>query len=468
MKRLWVLLLTAVLLSFSCAHRVPQTQFPGAGVRTQTFVSKKTVLANGLTVVAVERRKVPVFQADLVVRTGAANDPEGKEGLGNLTASLLDKGTKNRTASQIADEIDFTGGDLDVSCGYVTVPLSVHVLVEHAHLAMELLSEIVMLPTFRDDELKRSRSMILSGIMRSREKPFSVVSDAFRDMVYEGSPLHKPIEGHAGTVADINRADVVKFHRVFFLPNNAVLIVVADLSVEEIIKIAQEYFGSWQKKPLDVPVMPVPEPTEGKSVRLVDMDVNQSYVAFGHLGLKRKDPDYNAVRVMNYILGGGGFVSRIVKSIRVRQGLAYSAYSYFAPGPAYNGYFRAGLQTKIGSTSQALNSLLEEIERIRNEPVTEKELEDAKSFYEGSLPRRQETYGQVANLFVDQEIYGLKSDYWVDDLKKIKSLTLEEIQRVARKHLDPDNFIIAIATKVDSLALEVKGITKDMIKVTNP
>ncbi|MFQ5906219.1 MAG: M16 family metallopeptidase [bacterium] len=304
--------------------------------------------------------------------------------------------------------------------------------------------------------------------MRRKEEPFQVVSDAYRDMVYAGSPLHKPVAGFVSTVSDIRRDDIAQFHKTYFLPNNSVVVIVADLSVEKIIDLVSLYFGSWERGDLEVPMIPVPEPTKGKSVRLVDMDINQSYIAFGHLGLKRKDPDYNAVRVMNYILGGGGFVSRIAKSIRIRQGLAYSAYSYFVPGPAYEGYFRAGLQTKTGSTSQALNSLLEEIERIRDEPVAEQELEDAKSFYEGSLPRKQETYVQVAGLFVDREIFGLKDNFWVEDLKEIRSLTREDIQRVARKYLDPDNFIVAIATKVDSLTLGIEGITKNMIEVSEP
>jgi zinc protease len=161
-------------------------------------------------------------------------------------------------------------------------------------------------------------------------------------------------------------------------------------------------------------------------------------------------------------------VSRITKSIRGRQGLAYSAYSYFVPGPQYPGYFRAGLQTKIESTSQALNSLLEEIRRIRSEPVTQKELEDAQSFYEGSLPRRQESYRQIAELFADQEIYDLGDNYWVKDLEDIRSLTVDDIQRVAGEYLTPEHYVIAIATKADSLTLNVRGVTEDAIERVAP
>ena len=468
MKRWWILLLAALLLSSSCAHRVPQAQFPGVGVGTQLYASKKAVLPNGLTVIAVEKHKLPVFYAQLVVKTGAAYDPEDEFGLANLVASLLDKGAGARNASDIADEVDFTGGDLEISCGYRTTRVSAHVLVDHSRLGMALLSDIVIRPNFVSNELERERNKILSQIMRTREEPFGVVNDAFRDMVYQDSPHHRPVIGDAKSLAGIKRGDLVEFHRAYFLPNNSLLIIVADLSEEEMVELTQDYFGAWQKASLKLPDVPDPTPVEGKAVRLVDMDISQSYVAFGHLGPMRRHPDYNAVWVMNYILGGGGFVSRITKSIRMKQGLAYSAYSYYPGGTHTKGYFKAGLQTKLGSTSQALNLLLEEINRIRNEQVTDQELEDAKSFRAGSLPLMWETYAQVADLFFEREICGLKENFWLTDREETKLLTKEDIQRVARKYLDPDNFIIAIATKVDSLALEVKGITKDMIKVTNP
>jgi zinc protease len=468
MKRLAGLAILGSLLLCSCSHRVGEPSLGQAAPPVAGLVSKSVDLPNGLKVVAVERHKLSLFHAELVIKTGAAYDSDDKAGLANITASLLDKGTQTRSASEIADQIDFTGGSMGVSCGYVTTSVSLHVLAEHDTFAMGLLSDMVMRPTFKSEELEKARSRILSDIVRSKEDPFSVTSDAFREMVYKGNPLHRPVAGYPLTLPGITREDVAGFHKTHFVPNNSVLVIVADLSTEEIIGLAEKYLGSWQRGSSTFPPIPDPEPTMGKSVRLVRMDVSQSYIGLGQTGVRRSDPDYNAVRVMNYILGGGGFVSRITRSVRVKGGLAYSAYSYFTPGTTYKGYFRAGAQTKIASTSEALNLILAEIKRIREQGVEPKELEDAKSFYEGSLPSRQESYDQIAGLFVDREIYGLRDNYWVEELKEIKVLTIEDIQKAAMSHLDPDNFVLAIATNPDSLNLSVDGISKDMVEVTNP
>jgi zinc protease len=465
------LLLASLLLLplLSCStHRSPATNLGTGGGTGPGLVTSRAILENGLVVVAVERRKLPIFHADLIVMAGSAYEAEEKAGTANLTANLLSKGTTGRTATEIAEEIDYTGGSIDVSCGRVTTVGSAQVLSEHAPLAMDLLKDMFVHPGFADEELARQKARIVSEITRGKEEPFQVVSDAFQEMVYSGSSLERPVAGYENTLRGIERKDVVGFHEKYYLPNNSVLVVVTDRSASDIIEMSKQYFGSWERRELEAPPVTAPESAAGKSVRLIDMDVNQSYIALGNLGLKRSDADYNAVVVMNYILGGGGFVSRIMKSIRARQGLAYSAYSYFVPGPYYRGYFRAGLQTKLGSTSQAVNSLLAEIRRIREELVTEEELEDAKSYFEGSLPRRQETYGQIADLFVDKEIYGLTEDYWVKDLEEIRSLSREDIRRVAEKYLDPENYVLAIATNVDSLTLEVEGITQDMIEISVP
>lgn len=468
MKRPFLILALALVACVFCVQSATSREASSPSKQTHTFTTERTVLPNGLTVIAVENRKLPILQASLVVRVGAALDPSGKAGLANLTASLLDKGAGRRSATDIADEIDYTGGRLGASCGRITTRVTARVLTDHAATAFGLLRDMVTTPRFMEAEIVREKTRVLSDILRAREDPSQAVSVAFQDLVYEGTALRRPVHGYEKTLSAIERDDILSLYRDYYVPENSFLVIVADYSVDQMIDLAREYFGQWEREATQPPVIPSPRRAAGKKVRLVNMDINQSYIAFGHLGVKRSDPEYNAVRVMNYILGGGGFVSRITKSIRGRQGLAYSAYSYFVPGPQYPGFFRAGLQTKIESTSQALNSLLQEIGRIRSEPVTERELADAKSFYQGSLPRRQESYSQIAELFADQEVYGLVDDYWVKDLEEIRSLTVEDIQRVAGEYLSSEDYVIAIATKVDSLTLNVKGITEDVIERVVP
>jgi zinc protease len=183
------------------------------------------------------------------------------------------------------------------------------------------------------------------------------------------------------------------------------------------------------------------------------MDVNQSYVQYGYLSVRRADPEFSAIRAMNYILGGGGFVSRLTRSIREEQGLAYSVFSDFMGGSQFPGFFYAGLQTKIDTTSQAIKSLFVVIDGMKQAPVSTDELADMKLYYEGSLPRRAESYGQVAGLLLDREFFGLPDGYWELELRRIQQLTPQEIQQLAQRYLDTDNFVLALISKRQQLDL---------------
>jgi zinc protease len=171
------------------------------------------------------------------------------------------------------------------------------------------------------------------------------------------------------------------------------------------------------------------------------------------LSVRRADPDFADIRAMNYILGGGGFVSRLTRSIREEQGLAYSVFSDFVGGSQFPGFFSAGLQTKIDTTSQALKSLLAVIDGMKQQPVSVAELTDMKLYYEGSLPRRAESYGQVAGLLLDREFFGLPDGYWESEIRQIQQLTPQKIQQLAQRYLDTDNFVLALVSKRQQLDL---------------
>jgi zinc protease len=194
------------------------------------------------------------------------------------------------------------------------------------------------------------------------------------------------------------------------------------------------------------------------------MDVNQSYVQFGQLSVRRADPEFAAMRAMNYILGGGGFVSRLTRSIREDQGLAYSVHSDYVGGSQFPGFFYAGLQTKITTTSQALDSMFAVIDSMKQAAVTADELTDMKLYYEGSLPRRAESYGQVAGLLIDREFFGLPDGYWESEIRQIQQLTPQDIQRLAQRYLDTDNFVLALVSKRDQLELTVAPIPAEAIR----
>ncbi|HYY16183.1 MAG TPA: pitrilysin family protein, partial [Gammaproteobacteria bacterium] len=313
-------------------------------------------------------------------------------------------------------------------------------------------------------ELERERAQLLSEIQQRRVNPRQVISEAFREALYAGHPLQRPISGYAQTVSQIMRADVVAFYERFYVPNNAILVMVGDFSEQRMLELIGRHFGEWPGRALEPMALPQPMPITGKQVRIVDMDVNQSYLQFGHLSVRRADPEFAAMRAMNYILGGGGFVSRLTRSIREEQGLAYSVHSDFVGGSQFPGFFYAALQTKITTTSQALNSLFAVLERMKQDPVTDAELTDMRLYYEGSLPRRAESYGQIAGLLIDREFFGLPDGYWESEIRQIQQLTAQDIQQLAQRSLNTDNFVLALVSKREQLELAVPSIPAEAIR----
>jgi zinc protease len=305
---------------------------------------------------------------------------------------------------------------------------------------------------------------MLSQIQQRRVNPRQVVSEGFREVLYADHPLHRPISGYASTVSQITRDDVLAFYQRFYVPNNAILVMVGDFSEVRMIELIERALRGWQARPLDRVTLPQPSPTHGKQVRVVDMDVNQTFVQFGHLSVRRADPEFASLRAMNYILGGGGFVSRLTRSIREEQGLAYSVHSDFVGGSQFPGFFYLGLQTKIDTTSQALESLLAVINGMQQAPVSADELADMKLYYEGSLPRRAESYGQVAGLLIDREFFGLLDGYWEAEIRQIQQLTSQDIQQLAQRYLHTDDFVLALVSKGDRLDLAVTAIPAEAIR----
>jgi zinc protease len=435
----------------------------GAETLSLHIPSQKVILPNGLTVVVAEKHKLPVVHVNVRIKAGAAHDPEDKAGLADLTARLLNKGTMQRTATDIADEVDFLGARLEANAGGTGSTASLALLAKDVESGLDLLADILQHPRFEPAELERERGQMLAQIQQRRVNPPKVVSETFRDMLYAKHPLHRPISGYQQTVSQLSHDDVVAFHQQFYVPNNAIIVMVGDLPADKMVELLQRYLGGWQTGTAPPPVLPQPTPLRGKQVHIVDMDVNQSYLQFGHLGVRRADPEFAAIRAMNYMLGGGGFVSRLTHSIREEQGLAYSVHSEFVGGSQGPGFFVAGLQTRIDTTSQALNSLFTVLEGMKREPVSPDELTDMKLYFEGSLPRRAETYGQVAELLVDREFFELPDGYWESEIRRIQQLTAQDIQRVAQRYLDTENFVLALVSKRERLQLSVAAIPAEAI-----
>ncbi len=414
---------------------------------------ERWVMSNGLTVLFVERHAVPAVQVHLVVKTGSVADPAGRIGLAALTAGVLTKGTATRSAVEIAEAIDFIGGTLGSDAAEDFSSVSLTVLKKDLQTGLALMTDVALRPAFPAAEVDRVRRETLSAIQAAKDDPGSVAELAFAPLVFGQHPYGRPVQGLDTTVPLLTREEAVAFHRTFYRPNNAALVVVGDLTVREARRAAKAAFGGWEKQAIPAVIVPAIAPLRERRVAMIDKDLTQATIMLGHVGIARRDPDFYAVTVMNYILGGGSFSSRMMSRIRDNEGLVYGISSGYDT-KQYPGAFSVGLQTKTESAPVAIRAVIEEIAKMRAEGVTATELEAAKSYLAGSFPLRYETNARLASLLGMVELYGLGLTYFDDYPRNIRAVTLDDVRRVASAKLDQERYALVVVGRTGSIELD--------------
>lgn len=407
---------------------------------------KRVVTDNGIILLILERPSLPIVSVDALVRAGSLYDPNDKAGLANLTASLLDEGTKKRSSTQIADAVDFIGATLSATANEDYVTASLRLLKKDVDSGFDLLSDILINPVFDPKEVERVRKNILGGILAEKDQPQAIADRAFRNIIFGEHPYRNPVIGREETVPEITREEVAAFHQTYYAPNNLILSIVGDVTEKEAVALAKKYFGKWERKQILFPRVGPPAPIQTRKMELIDKELTQASVVLGHVGIERGNPDYYAVTVMNYILGGGGFSSRMMADIRDNKGLVYSIYSLFDAN-RYPGEFAVSLQTRSKSANEAIEGVLGEIQKIRSAPVTDTELAEAKAYLVGSFPLRMETTARLASLLSAIEYYQLGLDYFEKYPSYINKVTQDDVLRVAKKYLDPEHYALVVVAK---------------------
>jgi zinc protease len=401
------------------------------------------VMPNGLTVLVQEQHSLPIVQIHTLIKAGAAHDPADKAGLANLVAGLLDEGTTSRSANQIAEQIEFVGGALHAKAGEDFTTASARVLKKDMELGFDLLADILLHPAFADHELERVRSQIMGEMQSEKDDPGQVAGKAFKQIVFPSHPYRWPVTGTEDTLPKIKRADVVQFYAREYVPNQAIVTIVGDITVDQARAQLAKRFGAWKRGENGARVPAPSHQLEKSVVKLIEKDLTQATILMGHVGISRTNPDYYAVTVMNYILGAGGFSSRLMDSIRDKQGLAYHVGSHFEanlmPGP-----FIVSLQTRNEAANQAITGVVTELNRIREAPVTDQELSDAKTYLIGSFPLRVDTISKQAEVLALVELYGLGLDYFSRYPKLIDQVTKDDVLRVARQYLHPSRYALVV------------------------
>lgn len=407
----------------------------------------------------VQHTEQPVVTLRMLIRTGAARDPEGKNGLAMLTAALLDQGTGTRSAEQIADAIDTIGGGLGAGAANDLSFANVLVMKDSLAFGFELLADVVRNPAFRQEELDRQRMQALSGLRVSYQDPDYVAGLVFGRLVYGFHPYGMPNTGTPESLASITRDDLVAFHRKWFLPNNAILGIVGDITPQEAFAAAERAFGDWPRGelPAHEPMAP-PEPTR-RVVVVNKPDAVQTELRVGHLGLPRRHPDYLAFDLATKILGGEGG-NRLQWVLRSERGLTYSA-SADIQALRDSGSFRAETDTRSSATTEALRVIVDEIARLQREPVSHRELASAKDYLAGSFPLTIETPDEIAAQVLNVLFYGLPLSEIEDYRDRVNAITPEDIQRVARQYLRPDRLSVVLVGNASAFTDELAGIGFD-------
>lgn len=400
---------------------------------------ERVVLPNGLVLLLSENHSTPSVSINGIVLAGSRFEADDKAGLASLTGALLDSGTTTRTSQQIAETVEAVGGHLATFGDYQSSGVVVTLLSRDTQLGLDIASDLLLNSTFPEDKVHQEIARRMAQLKSRLDEPRIQASDVFNEIVFGAAPLHRPSVGYDRTVNALTRADIERFYRRFYVPNNTIIAIVGDIDRVEIKAKVASLFGSWERSEFEMPTVIKPERQTAPITRFVTVPKEQINIFIGHVGIARGNADFYSLLVMDTILGSSpGFTSRIPRVLRDEQGLAYSTFSTITSSATLDpGRFIAFIGTAPANLGRAIAGLRAEIQRIVDEPVAAEELEVAKLYLTGSFVFRFQKNAQIADFLIDAEVYGLGFDYLERYPGLIRAVTVEDISRVARKYIDP-------------------------------
>jgi zinc protease len=420
----------------------------GSGVELSLKEAQRIELPNGLVLLLFENHRLPIFVAAAAVRWTALFEPEEKGGVAALTANLLDEGTKSHSGSEIAELIENVGGTLTFSeTGGVA-----KVLAPDRKLGLSLLFECLQQATFAPEAFARKQAQQLAAIDDAEQQPDSKAQMVYKRLAYGKHPYGRPSSGRHKTVEALTPADCLKFYRKVYVPNNTTVAIVGDFDKQQVVEEIQRLTADWKKGKIQKPRTPeVTKPPQFVE-RIVTMpDAAQLHFFMGHVGIRRDDPDYYKLLVMDYVLGTGpGFTDRLSAKLRDRAGLAYTVSASITNSAGEEpGLFTCYIGTAPQFLPRVKKIFLEELARIRAEKPSEQEVEDAKKYLLGSLPFQLTTDERIASVLLTIERYQLGLNYLDDYKKAVAAVTPEDVHAVAQKYIDPERMFLVVSGAVD-------------------
>lgn len=412
---------------------------------------QKAKLSNGMEVLAVEDHKLPLVSISMVIKSGYSVDPKERPGTASLTSELLDEGTTTRTALQISDETKKLGAVLGTGSSSDASTVSLNVLKKYLDKGLNLMSDVVINPTFPSEELERQRQIYLGQIMQENMEPFtSALKLYFRTLYGPDHPYAQPYTG-SGTEASIKalqKDDLKKYYETYYHPNNAAIILVGDITMKEMLPKLETAFKGW--KPKDIPTMTMPQTVSLPKTKIYLIDkpgAAQSVVIAGNLGIERSSPDYYAVQVMNNALGGM-FSSRLNYNLREEKGYTYGASSFFSNNK-YPGSFVAYAPVHTQYTKETVAEMEKELRGICGlKPLTAEELKRSKDYMVKSYSQRFQSFDQMAGQIAVIPMYDLPEDYLKQYVSSVSAVDANAVINAAKKYIHPDALLYVIVGDV--------------------
>jgi zinc protease len=442
------------------APRIAPVVQPGALTRV-TF-------DNGLELLVLEDHRIPKLVVGLTLRRGAGSVDPASAGLAELTTEVMNRGAGDRDALALARAVDDIGATLSIHAGWDSMNVAVSGLSRDLDSLVRILRDVVLAPRFDEGEVVKARSEQLAGLEAAKDRPSTLVRDGAMRALYSGHRFGIPLGGTPESVAQLDAAAARGLHEAYFVPNNAVLYAVGDIDAQAWIERARAAFGDWKRAevPESTPAPPAPTPAARKIVVVDKPDQVQARIMILHEGIARSDDRRIAANLMNDTLGGSGFSSRMMKTLRSDAGLTYGVGSGFSlrrqPGPFYVSTF-----TRVAEARRAVDILLTELDDIRGpRPVDADELAKSKSYNVGQFGLGLETSASVMASLVNLEVYGLPDDSLDTYRSRVQAVTLEEAKRVAQELLHPSRAAIVLLGPAETLVPQFESLGE--VEVVQP
>jgi zinc protease len=421
---------------------------------------RETTLSNGLSLVVVEDSRLPLVSYRLAFRVGGAFDPPALPGLTDLLAGLLPEGTASKSSKEIADEVARMGASLSAGATSDYTIVGASALSQFNEPILDLIAEVILEPSFPENEVQLAKQNTKESLRQQRAQPSFLASEMVSRIMFGDHP-YSVVAPTPESIDRSTREEFVKFHRTKLVPNNAVFIIVGDVRYDEIVSRVESLFSTWERGEELVGNFPAPPVRTKRTAYLVDRPGSaQSNIVIANSGITRTSPDYFPMMLMHTVLGATAS-SRLFMNLREEKGYTYGAYSNLDARRSA-GTFRATAEVRTQVTGDSLKEFFYELDRIRNQPVSEKEIADAKSYLTGVFPIRLETQEGLTDQLVQIKMLNLPNDYLQKYRDRVQAVTIDELQTVAKKYVKPDEAALIVVGDGASVVEQIKPYCEDI------